>query len=540
MTRHIAIAWLLVALAWGCLGDQARAQGPTVDTSVPSRPGGSGSALGPAPGSGAYSLGFPPGGAGGSTLTSGPDNSPISGRVGTTAPHVPASVTTSPSAAAGPPDQSAGIAAPPPKPIFSAPSYGSYAIPTGPDDDGPPDGLTLDQAIERMIRENLGLRSKFMEIPQAQADILNAGLRANPVFYADGQLVPYGRYTKDKPGGQTQYDVNISYPLDLSLKRHARTLYATRAQRVIEAQYQDAVRNAIDQLYASYVSVLAARQTVHYSRAAVEGLKKLFDVTMELYRRDQNTRADVNRVQVQLNTAQIGMIDAEESLRKAKRDLGVLLNIPADRAEQVEVRGSIKVPELPLPPEDELVQMALSMRPDVVSYRLGIKSAEANVRLQMANRFSDVYVLYQPYTLQDNTPYGLKSPISWALGVTVPLPVYNRNQGGIARAKMNVTQSQLELSNIERQTVTDVQQALYEFKVTAKMVDSIRNDLEPAAKQVRDDTLRLYRGGEVNVVVFLQEQQKYQDVVKQYLDTLIRHRRAMLALNTVLGQRVFP
>jgi cobalt-zinc-cadmium efflux system outer membrane protein len=149
-------------------------------------------------------------------------------------------------------------------------------------------------------------------------------------------------------------------------------------------------------------------------------------------------------------------------------------------------------------------------------------------------------VLYQPYTLQDNTPYGLKSPISWALGVTVPLPVYNRNQGGIARAKMNVTQSQLELSNIERQTVTDVQQALYEFKVTAKMVDSIRNDLEPAAKLVRDDTLRLYRGGEVNVVVYLQEQQKYQDIVKQYLDTLIRHRRAMLALNTVLGQRVFP
>jgi cobalt-zinc-cadmium efflux system outer membrane protein len=449
-------------------------------------------------------------------------------------------VTTSPSAAAGPPEQAAGIAAPAPKPIFSAPSYGSYAIPTGPEDDGPPDGLTLDQAIELMIRENLGLRSKFMEIPQAQADILNAGLRANPVFYADGQLVPYGRYTKDKPGGQTQYDVNISYPLDLSLKRHARTLYATRAQRVIEAQYQDAVRNAIDQLYASYVSVLAARQTVHYSRAAVEGLKSLYNVTMELYRRDQNTRADVNRVQVQLNTAQIGMIDAEESLRKAKRDLGVLLNIPADRAEQLEVRGSIKVPELPLPPEDQLVQMALSMRPDVVSYRLGIKSAEANVRLQMANRFSDVYVLYQPYTLQDNTPYGLKSPVSWALGVTVPLPVYNRNQGGIARAKMNVTQSQLELSNIERQTVTDVQQALYEFQVTAKMVDRIRNELEPAARQVRDDTMRLYRGGEVNVVVFLQEQRNYQDIVKQYLDTLIRHRRAMLALNTVLGQRVFP
>src|SRR4029077_15119242 len=96
------------------------------------------------------------------------------------------------------------------------------------------------------------------------------------------------------------------------------------------------------------------------------------------------------------------------------------------------------------PPTDELIQIAQAFRPDIAAFRLGVKSAEANVRLQLANRFTDVYVLYQPYTLQDNSPYGLKSPTSWALGVTVPLPVYNRNQGGIARAKMNVTQSQIE------------------------------------------------------------------------------------------------
>ena len=120
------------------------------------------------------------------------------------------------------------------------------------------------------------------------------------------------------------------------------------------------------------------------------------------------------------------------------------------------------------------------------------------------------------------------------------MPVYNRNQGGIARAKMNVTQSQIELSSVERQLVTDVQQALYEYEVTAKMVDRIRNELEPAARQVRDDTLRLYQGGEVNVVVFLNAQREYQDIVKQYLDTVVRHRRAMLALNTVLGQRILP
>src|SRR5947208_2700401 len=76
--------------------------------------------------------------------------------------------------------------------------------------------------IERLVRENLYLRSVSFEIPQAEADILTASLRANPVFYADSQLIPYGAYSRSRPGGQTQYDVNISYPLDISRKRIAR------------------------------------------------------------------------------------------------------------------------------------------------------------------------------------------------------------------------------------------------------------------------------------------------------------------------------
>ena len=539
MPRYMLKFGLVVVMGCAAASRQSRAQSPTVDTSFPGRPGGSGSTLGASPGTGSNPMGAPPGGSAGVFSDVSASSQPISGRAGSTGPRAPSTIS-NPSGAAGPNDQPTGITAPVAKPTFIAPSYGAYALPSGPDDDGPADGLTLDQAIERLIKENLDLRGKSYEIPQAQADILNAGLRSNPIFYADGQLIPYGRYTKQRPGGQTQYDVNVSYPLDLSRKRQARTLYASRAKKVIEAQYQDAVRTAIDQLNVAYVNVLAARQTYRYASTAVDGLNKLYKVTKELYDKDQNTRADVYRVQAQLNSAEVGLLDAEEGSRKTKRDLGVLLNIAPDQSETMEVRGTIQDLMPPPPASEELIQMALALRPDVVAFRLGVQTAEANVKLQLANRYTDVYVLAQPYTLQDNTPYGLKSPVSWALGVTVPLPVYNRNQGGIARAKLNVVQTQIERASIERQVVTDVQQALKEYEVTRKMVEYIRNQLEPAARQVRDDTRRLYLGGEVNVVVFLNAQRDYQDTVKQYLDTVVRHRRSMLALNTVLGQRIFP
>jgi cobalt-zinc-cadmium efflux system outer membrane protein len=189
---------------------------------------------------------------------------------------------------------------------------------------------------------------------------------------------------------------------------------------------------------------------------------------------------------------------------------------------------------------DELIRIALAIRPDLVSFRLGVQRAESDVRLAMANRFTDVYLLYQPYTYQNNQPFGEKSPTSWALGVTVPLPIYNRNQGGIQRAKLNVTQTQIQLATLERQTITDVQQAVKEYEVTRQAVRRIENDVLPPAKQVLDDTYRLYIGGEVDVVIYLNAQRDYNDVVKQYLDTVVRHRRSMLALNTVLGQRVLP
>ena len=88
---------------------------------------------------------------------------------------------------------------------------------------GPPDGLTLDEAIERLVHENLGLRARSFELPQAEADILTASLRANPLLYADSQLIPYGSYSPQRPGGPVQYDINITYPLDVTHKRKART-----------------------------------------------------------------------------------------------------------------------------------------------------------------------------------------------------------------------------------------------------------------------------------------------------------------------------
>ena len=127
------------------------------------------------------------------------------------------------------------------------------------EDEGPADGLTLDAAIKRMLDANLDVLALKYEIPQADADILTAGLRTNPLIYIDDQFIPYGAFTNARPGGPTQYDINITYPIDVTHKRQARVRVARSAKSVLEAQFQDVIRRQIGNTCRAFVDLQSAR-----------------------------------------------------------------------------------------------------------------------------------------------------------------------------------------------------------------------------------------------------------------------------------------
>jgi cobalt-zinc-cadmium efflux system outer membrane protein len=180
------------------------------------------------------------------------------------------------------------------------------------------------------------------------------------------------------------------------------------------------------------------------------------------------------------------------------------------------------------------------VRPDLAAHRLGIHRAEADVRLARAEGFANVYVLYQPYTFQNNAPFGEKSATSWALGATVPVPLYNRNQGVIQRAVMNVTQTQVETVGIEHQIVNEVTQAVREYAVSKAAVHHLEAQILPQARLMRDDALRLFTSGESDALAYFNTQRDYNDAVRRYRDALVRQRRSMLRLNTAVGERILP
>ena len=162
-------------------------------------------------------------------------------------------------------------------PALPASGLAGPAGSSGEDDDtdeGPPDGLTLDAAIERLLRCSSELRSKSLEIPQADADVLTAGLRENPLLFYSSDSVPYGSYSKTTPRRHQPRDQRRR-PFRLFGKASGPGHPGRTGEERPGAQYRNAVRLAIDDLGTAYVDVLAQRQAAQSAERGLALLDRL-------------------------------------------------------------------------------------------------------------------------------------------------------------------------------------------------------------------------------------------------------------------------
>jgi cobalt-zinc-cadmium efflux system outer membrane protein len=395
--------------------------------------------------------------------------------------------------------------------------------------------LSLDAAIDRLLR-NTDAEAARLEIPRARAEQLTASLRANSGSYAESHFAPSGDDRSLRPGGPTEYDINMSHPLDYSHKRRARTHSAGTANDVAEAQYQDAVRNWINQLYELYVDVQEAQERARWTKEDVRRWEELLRETKSPG--GQKGEPDLDREQILsiLIRARQRRFEAKVSLRHTKDVLSMTLGRLAEESDRLEVER-LRFADRPIPPIDSLTRLALDTRPDLTALRIGVTRAGAD--LHLATRNGDAYVLYQPYASQDKPRTDRETGASWALGATYPLPLYNRNQGNIQRARINLQQTQTQLASKERSIVKEVRERHQECGPSHAEFREILIGLQRHRRAFLEAEER-YRNGEGKPEDVVRAGRELETSETQYLDRLARHRRNVLALNTAVGMRLFP
>jgi cobalt-zinc-cadmium efflux system outer membrane protein len=126
------------------------------------------------------------------------------------------------------------------------------------------------------------------------------------------------------------------------------------------------------------------------------------------------------------------------------------------------------------------------------------------------------------------------------VGLSFALPIFNRNQGNIARAESNIAQTQAELCAAERRVVAEVRLAEREFRRSRESLEQVETKLVPRARELVERYRRRLAAGEIGADEFQEHVQMMAEVALQHREHVVRHRRAALQLNTAVGMRLLP
>ncbi|HEY7308788.1 MAG TPA: TolC family protein [Gemmataceae bacterium] len=315
---------------------------------------------------------------------------------------------------------------------------------------------------------------------------------------------------------------------------------AQKAEQVLEAQYQDAVRQAIDKLDTAFIDVLEARQTVRALRAGWARLKTLEETIGDPAKKGRRPLEEIEAVSLERVNAELAIQRAEATLLQAHRALALLLRVPAEQAASLQLFGSLHDRAAPPPCLEELMRIALQARPDLNAYRLGMNRAAADLRRERAEAIDNLFLFCTPLNANDFSPLGKQSAYGWGLGLLLPVPLFDRNQGDIDRARVNVTQTHLERQDLERRIRNEVRYAATEYAASREVVRQYEQDMLPGADSLREEQSRLFVTGQTTLDSLLEARREHDEVVREYLEALVYHRRAMRRLNIAVGQCILP
>lgn len=405
----------------------------------------------------------------------------------------------------------------------------------------PPTRLTLDQVINAVLVSDPKLRSGFEAINQANADALAASLKPNPTLYLDIQLLPLTRpFTPDMTGGPPQQDVNLSYPIDWYVfgKRAANMAAAAQGVKVSEADFSDQVRQRVTDAAVAFFDVLETEALLRLAREVVAILEQAEAALVKAVAAGGRPQVELNRIRLDLLVARQAVRDAETAVVSAKARLRAMIG-RTDRDPAFDVDGSLDVPlnEEPPPPEEGF-ELAVRNRPDILSARLRIAQAQANVEVERRKAYPDLAPLLG-YTRQYQTKaIGQPDANSWTAAVTMSLPVNNRNQGGRARAASVLTQFQFDYRAALADLRAEVETASQELRAARANAQAAAGDQLRLAREVLESVTTAFRAGGRPLVDLLDAQRNFRETYRSYASARAAYWRATFRYASVIGQQV--
>lgn len=393
--------------------------------------------------------------------------------------------------------------------------------------------ISLDQAIDLALAHNHSLKASRTLILQNQAQEITANLRPNPTLGVDTQFIPFFS-PQDFSGtnlNQTQqFDIGLSYLFERGHKRQRRLQAARDQTAVTRTQITDAERTLAFNVGQQFVSVLLAESTLQFALEDLKGFQETVDISQAQFKAGFIGEGDFLKIKLQLLQFQTDVSSARLAKVQALVGLRQFLGydaVPAD----FDVIGDLAYQPLQTKLED-LQMRALRERPDFRAAELGITAAQSQYLLAKANSKVDVTGTYDfTHVSGENTG---------SIFASFDLPIFNRNQGEIARTNYALAQAKEQEQSASDTVLSDVSNAYEAVKSNDEVVQLYTSGYLKQAQDSRDISEYAYKRGAASLLDFLDAQRSYRSTQLAYRQALASYMTALEQLKEALGTRTLP
>jgi cobalt-zinc-cadmium efflux system outer membrane protein len=380
-------------------------------------------------------------------------------------------------------------------------------------DDEPSGTLDLSQAVAIALRRNADLAAAGVEIRAQEGAVLQAGVRPNPVLGA----------TVENIGGTAgsrfaESTVQLGQTLELGGKRPARVRLAALGRELarwdLEVRRNALLRLVVD----AYVDVLTAQERLVVASDLVRLAEQSVATVGERVRAGRVPPIEETRAAAALASTQLERTRVERELEAARRRLAATWGSSSPRFDAVVGGRLVEIP--PLPAFGDLAER-LAKNPEAARWETELEQRRAALALEQARAVPDVTVHAGPRWPTET------QDLTFVVGISVPLPVFDRNEGAILEARRRIEKAEYERDAARTRLVAALGTAFRELSTAAAEVTTLQRDILPAAQIAFDTISEGYRLGRFALLDVLEAQRALFDARSRLVRAIGDFRRAI-------------
>jgi outer membrane protein, heavy metal efflux system len=386
--------------------------------------------------------------------------------------------------------------------------------------------LTLGQALALALMKNPELAGVSWNVRIAEAKKLQAGLLPNPELSADTQQYAGGGPHIGFHAAQSNF--LLSQRIELGGKRGKRTCVAALDKELTGWTYEAKKFDVLTETAKAFIDVVAAQEQVALATDLVQLSEKVLYSVSERVKAGKVSPLEETRSSVELSNTRIELARAQSSLQGARKRLSNSWGQAEPGFEKAE--GALDNVR-PIPPPGQLANF-ISQNPDVARWAKEMEQRKAVLKLEEAKRIPDLTLTGGVQRFEDTNAEGAY------VGFSVPLPIFDRNQGGIQEARYGIAKAEADSRAAVAKANADLAVAYQELSASYKAALSLKNDLLPAAERAFEASREGYREGKFGFLEVLDSQRTLFQARARYIEVLAAYHKSAADIERLTGERL--